>query len=105
MVMEVGPDRWHRASVNLEDGTAEIVKLSSHFENTYLILRKEGAHAKTCPMSLAKHLKDQNPKDMGAEFCIKFRGMSWSRFWRICRRMVWIVTFGIPIREHTIVVF
>jgi len=75
MLMEVGPDRWHRASVKLEDGTAEMVKLSSHFENTYLILRKEGTHAKTCPTSLAKHLKDQNPKDMGAAFLHK---ISWN---------------------------
>eukprot|EP00979_Chaetoceros_neogracilis_P000155 scaffold48_cov258-Chaetoceros_neogracile.AAC.2 len=66
MLMEVGPDRWNRAGIEIGEGIEEMVKLSSHFYETNLIVRPSGApHAKTCPVSLAtKMLKDKNPRNI-----------------------------------------
>ena len=72
MLMEVGPGRWFRAGIKLNEGIEEMMKLSSHFDKTYLIVRKDGeGHAKTCSVSLAKMLKDKNPRDLGEAFMHK----------------------------------
>lgn len=63
MLMEVGPDRWNRASIDLETGIREMKKVSTHFQHSYILLRKEGGHAATCPVSIAEGvLVDDKPE-------------------------------------------
>jgi len=53
LLMEVGPKRWRRASIQLEEGIEEMKLLASHFTNQFLILKGPGVgHAKSCPLSL-----------------------------------------------------
>jgi methyltransferase, FkbM family len=62
MIMEVGPDRWGRASINFSTGVQEMKKLSTHFKKSHVLIRAEGLFSKTCPLSLADGLSDKNPK-------------------------------------------
>mmetsp|Transcript_6008 Transcript_6008/g.9810 ORF Transcript_6008/g.9810 Transcript_6008/m.9810 type:complete len:418 (-) Transcript_6008:241-1494(-) len=62
MLMEVGPDRWNRASIDLETGIQEMAKVSTHFKQTYILLRKE-ERGGTCPVSIAEGvLADDKPE-------------------------------------------
>ena len=62
MLMEVGPERWERASIALSTGVAEMKTLATHFKSSFVVLRTAG-HAKTCPTSLADGvLADKNPR-------------------------------------------
>jgi len=62
MLMEVGPDRWGRASVDFATGCDEMKKLSRHFKDSYVLMRTKGGYAKTCPLSLAENnLSDKKP--------------------------------------------
>ncbi len=57
MVMEVGPNRWGRAGVDIATGIVEMKDLSRHFGNSYLLVRSPGvSYWKTCPVSLAENL-------------------------------------------------
>lgn len=62
MIMEVGPDRWVRASIDFETGLEEMKKLSTHFKKSYVLIRASGGHVASCPLSLADHLLDKNPQ-------------------------------------------
>jgi FkbM family methyltransferase len=64
MLMEVGPDRWNRAGIDLETGIREMAKVSStHFKQTYILLRKEEKGGGTCPVSIAEGvLADDTPE-------------------------------------------
>jgi len=63
MLMEVGPDRWNRASIDLETGIQEMKKVSTQFRYSYILLRKEGRHAASCPVSIAEGvLVDDKPE-------------------------------------------
>jgi len=61
MIMEVGPDRWGRAQIDLATGVEEMKKLSTHFKVSHVLMRSEG-YAKTCPLSLGDDLSDKNPR-------------------------------------------
>lgn len=39
MIVEVGPDRWGRASIDLATGVEEMEKLSMHFKESYILIR------------------------------------------------------------------
>lgn len=69
MIMEVGPNRWSRASISFAEGAMEMKKLASHFNTNSVILRKEGAgHFKTCPEPiLSKFLSDKSPRVLGTD--------------------------------------
>ena len=65
MLMEVGPARWNRASIDFETGLMEMMKLSSKFQRSHVIIRAGGGHAKTCPSILADGiLSDTNAKEV-----------------------------------------
>lgn len=64
LLVEVGPGRWSRAKVEFDTGVAEMIDLSTHFKNSYLIVRTGGSFVKTCPPTLAGKLADQNPRVM-----------------------------------------
>ena len=58
MVMEVGPDRWNRASIDLNTGIEDMKKLSSHFKNSFVLIRGD----RQCPISLIEGvLSDKTP--------------------------------------------
>lgn len=62
MVMEVGPDRWSRASIDLTGGIEDMKKLSSHFKKSFILIRAD----RQCPMSLTEGvLLDQSPDVLG----------------------------------------
>lgn len=54
MLMEVGPDRWNRANIDLETGIREMKRVANRFQHSYILLRKEGGHAATCPVTIAE---------------------------------------------------
>jgi len=61
LIMEVGPDRWGRSGIDLEEGVREMMDLATHFRNSYIILRGD----KNCPWSLAEEtLADKNPRTL-----------------------------------------
>lgn len=61
--MEVGPKRWSRASVSLNEGVVEMMLLAQQFENNFLALRTPSVgHHKTCPLSIAKQLRNTTPE-------------------------------------------
>lgn len=63
MIAEVGPERWGRASHDFATGVAEMKKLATHFEKSYVLTRSPGvSYAKSCPVALAKDLADKNPQ-------------------------------------------
>ena len=64
MLVEVGPSRWSRANVGYDAGVAEMKELSTHFQNSHLIVRTGGGHVETCPESLARNLANQKPRIM-----------------------------------------
>eukprot|EP00536_Pseudo-nitzschia_multiseries_P009413 jgi/Psemu1/319629/estExt_fgenesh1_pm.C_2610014 len=49
-LIEVGPNRWSRASVDFDTGLGEMLKLAQYFKNSYIMLRK----GDTCPQTLAE---------------------------------------------------
>jgi len=62
MLMEVGPERWGRASIDFSTGVAEMKTLATHFKSSFVILRT-ASHSKSCPTSLADGvLVDKNPR-------------------------------------------
>ena len=74
MLMEVGPNRWNRAKINLDTGIDEMKKLASRFEDSYILLRVSGGYVKTCPKSLAEGLSDDKLrliKDMAMLYKLK----------------------------------
>lgn len=63
LIMEVGPSRWSRASVDFQVGVQEMKDLATHFQNSFIFVRTAGAFMKSCPTSLAQdHVKDTNPR-------------------------------------------
>lgn len=56
MFMEVGPDRWNRASVSLQDGIQAMVNLGEQFEDAYVCLRND----KQCPRRLEIDLPNKD---------------------------------------------
>jgi len=54
MLMEVGPNRWNRAQIDLATGTTEMKKLATHFKKSYLMVRTSGRYMKSCPAALAE---------------------------------------------------
>ena len=64
MLMEVGPKRWNRVvpNISFEKGLKTMKELSKKFQNSYIIIRTSGSHAKACPPSYATNLQDQNPR-------------------------------------------
>ena len=64
MIVEVGPDRWNRASIDFATGLAEMKKLSTHFKLSHILVRTEGGYAKTCPLSLVESLSDKKPLEI-----------------------------------------
>jgi len=63
MLMEVGPARWKRAQVDLTTGIVEMKKLSTHFRNSYLLIRTSGGHWEGCPPQLVDGiLVDDKPR-------------------------------------------
>jgi len=84
MLMEVGPSRWKRASVDLNSGIDEMKKLSTHFKESYIVVRgqKDGGNKydKTCPVSLAeKILSDKSPRvlEINGHSMYKVRSDEW----------------------------
>lgn len=63
MIMEVGPNRWNRADIELATGVAEMRDLSTLFKESYVLLRTT-AHAATCPTTIGDGLKDNQPRDV-----------------------------------------
>ena len=64
MVMEVGPNRWKRAQIDLKTGVESMRHLSTLFQYSYVILRSGGGHVKTCPVSIGDIIKDKKPRDV-----------------------------------------
>jgi len=54
MLMEVGPGRWNRASVDFATGVEQMKKLADHFKTSYILIKTMGSYAKTCPTSLVE---------------------------------------------------
>jgi len=77
MLMEVGPNRWNRAQVDLATGTTEMKKLATHFKKSYLLIRKSGSYAKTCPSTLAKILSNKVFREMTGVDMYEVRGDEW----------------------------
>ena len=78
MLMEVGPNRWQRAKVDITTGVENMKELASHFKNSYLLVRGPGtAYAKTCPLKLGQDLNDKTPKDLGQEQLYKVGMAEW----------------------------
>lgn len=73
MIVEVGPDRWGRASIDFLTGAEEMRKLSTHFQKSHVLIRVEGGFTKSCPLSLADGLSDKNPTtfDGNSMFTVK----------------------------------
>lgn len=66
LIMEVGPNRWHRAQASLEEGIDELKEMASHFKSWFLLVRSAGSYWKTCPPALAEaSLADKNPRIIG----------------------------------------
>ncbi len=58
MIMEVGPDRWGRASIDLATGVDEMKKLSTHFKASHIVIRGD----RKCPTSLTEGvISDKKP--------------------------------------------
>lgn len=63
LLVEVGPKRWSRASVQLQEGIEEMKLLASQFTSQFLILKGPSVgHAKSCPLSLADVLSGRSKK-------------------------------------------
>ncbi len=64
MLMEVGPDRWSRANIDLDTGINEMVKVAANnFKHSYILIRSAGGHMETCPVSLVEGvLSDDKPE-------------------------------------------
>mmetsp|Transcript_12493 Transcript_12493/g.24898 ORF Transcript_12493/g.24898 Transcript_12493/m.24898 type:complete len:363 (+) Transcript_12493:115-1203(+) len=52
LLMEVGPSRWSRSGVTLEEGVAAMLDLSTHFKESYVMFRK----GDTCPGAKLKDM-------------------------------------------------
>ena len=62
LLVEVGPNRWDRASVSFDAGLEEMRRLASRFKLSYILLREKD-HAATCPINLKlKILGDTKPQ-------------------------------------------
>ena len=58
MVMEVGPDRWNRALIDLNSGIEDMKNLSEHFKKSFILIRGD----KQCPTYLTEGvLSDEKP--------------------------------------------
>jgi len=57
MIVEVGPDRWNRASIDIATGVDEMKKLSTHFKASHILIRSD----KQCSANLADDLSDKSP--------------------------------------------
>ena len=80
MLMEVGPNRWGRASIDFATGLDEMKKLSTHFESSHILVRTGGRFARTCPTSLAESvLSDKNPKVLDAVKVFKVKIDEWEQ--------------------------
>eukprot|EP00551_Chaetoceros_affinis_P015298 CAMPEP_0203705050 /NCGR_PEP_ID=MMETSP0091-20130426/48654_1 /ASSEMBLY_ACC=CAM_ASM_001089 /TAXON_ID=426623 /ORGANISM="Chaetoceros affinis, Strain CCMP159" /LENGTH=265 /DNA_ID=CAMNT_0050580309 /DNA_START=345 /DNA_END=1142 /DNA_ORIENTATION=+ len=64
MLMEVGPDRWDRANIDLDTGIKVMANVSlNNFKNSFVLIRSAGSHVETCPVSLAEGvLSDTKPE-------------------------------------------
>jgi len=68
MIIEVGPQRWNRAQVDLATGIQEMTKLFGHFVQCHLLVRTSGIFEKSCPVALAdKFLSDKEPMVVESE--------------------------------------
>jgi len=85
MIMEVGPNRWDRASIPFETGVEEMVKLSKLFKTSYLLARTLGNHAKTCPGSLVDVLKDKDPRAVGGVRVFKIQRDEWGDLMKVMK--------------------
>jgi FkbM family methyltransferase len=78
LLIEVGPSRWNRANVNFETGVNEMKELSTHFQDSYIIVRTSGTYVKTCPTNLAKEiLSDGNPRTLNSNVLYKVKNDEW----------------------------
>ena len=59
MVMEVGPDRWKRASIDLNGGIEDMRNLSRHFKKSFVLIRGD----RQCPTSLTEGVLSDNTPD------------------------------------------
>lgn len=78
MVMEVGPSRWKRSSIDFGTGVDEMKKLASSFKNSYILVRSAGGYAKTCPLTLAEDLEDKSPRQFETQNMHKVKMNEWS---------------------------
>ena len=85
MIMEVGPNRWDRASISFETGVEEMVKLSKLFKTSYLLARASGSHTKTCPGSLGDVLKDKDPRAVGGVRVFKIQRDEWGDLMKVMK--------------------
>ena len=85
MIMEVGPNRWDRASISFETGVEEMVKLSKLFKTSYLLARASGSHTKTCPGSLGDVLKDKDPRAVGGLRVFKIQRDEWGDLMKVMK--------------------
>lgn len=78
LLIEVGPSRWNRANVNFETGVNEMKELSTHFQDSHIVVRNSGSYAKTCPTKLAKKmLSDGNPRKLNKNVIYKVKYDEW----------------------------
>ena len=66
LLMEVGPTRWKRAGIPLQEGIDQMQLLSQRFQKFVLLLRFKGSFWKKCPPSLAidAKLSDAKPETL-----------------------------------------
>lgn len=78
MVMEVGPSRWKRSSIDFATGVDEMQHLASLFQNSYILVRSAGGYAKTCPLALVEDLSDKSPRQFETQNMHKVQMSEWS---------------------------
>ena len=78
MIVEVGPERWGRASHDFATGVAEMKKLATHFKKSHVMTRSQGtSYAKSCPVSLAAQLSDKSPQKFDGVEMFTVQGHEW----------------------------
>jgi len=62
LLMEVGPSRWERGNIGVDDGIREMKRMRNRFQKSFIFIRTGGSHEKSCSSELSAHLSDKGPR-------------------------------------------